>query len=254
MHKTTFVAFLAGALVILAGCAEGLPERHLAATRQADESAVKVEATRQYLDQQATAQAVAIGATATAAAVASEGEELRLERERDLQPVKTWGWVILGVAVITAAGAVGWRFTDVLADRARLVRRRPDEGEPILILRTSGGDLAYRLPLRHPTSDSERLAGPEEQAAATMRQQAANAIQAQQVGKIAAAKHGQAGRKVLMLPSGQSRQAIRRPDRRQEEGLLGVTKASRLDQAVESGMVPPPLARAIDGQWEEIDD
>jgi hypothetical protein len=252
MHKTTFVAILAGAL-ILAGCGEGLPERHLAATRQADESAVKVEATRQYLDQQATAQAVAIGATATAAAVASEGEELRLERERDLQPVKTWGWVILGVAVIMAAGAVGWRFTDVLADRARLVRRDPDEGEPILILRTTGGDVAYRLPLRHPTSDSERLAGPEEQAAATMRQQAANAIQAQQVGKIAAAKHGQAGRRVVMLPAGQSRQAIRKP-KAKETGLLGVTQATELDQAVSAGMVPDPLARAIEGQWEAIDD
>jgi sRNA-binding protein len=237
-------------LLLLVGCGEGLPERHLAATRQAEESAVKVEATRQHLDQQATAQAVAISATATAAAVASEGEELRLERERQLQPVRTWGWVIVGVSVVTAVGAVGWRFTEVLADRARLVRRRPDEGEPVLLI----GNCKYELPLRHPTSSSARLADPEEQAQATMRQQTANALQARQAAKIVAARHGKdTTRKVLMIPAPQSRRAIRRPGR-QVPGLLDVIEAPPLDQAAESGLLPRKLAASIEGRWREVDD
>jgi sRNA-binding protein len=240
------------ALLLLVGCGEGLPERHLAATRQAEESAVKVEATRQHLDQQATAQAVAISATATAAAVASEGEELRLERERQLQPVRTWGWVIFGVSVVTAVGAVGWRFTEVLADRARLVRRQPDEGESILLIRTADGHLAYDLPLRHPTSSSARLADPEEQAQATMRQQTANALQARQAAKIVAARHGQdTTRKVLMIPAPQSRRAIRRPGQR-ESGLVGVAQLSELDGAIEAGMLPKQLANAINAEWQEV--
>jgi hypothetical protein len=161
---------------------------------------VAVEATRQYLSERATAQAVAVQATATAVAVRSEGETLKLERQRELQAVKTWGWIALGLAVIMAFGAIGWRAAGVIEDRARLVRRGPDEGEPILILRTPGGDVAYRLPLRHPTSDSERLAGPEAQERAVMRQQTANALQARQAAKITAAKHN-AGRRVVMLPS-----------------------------------------------------
>jgi hypothetical protein len=233
-------------LLLLVGCGEGLPERHLAATRQAEESAVKVEATRQHLDQQATAQAVAISATATAAAVASEGEELRLERERQLQPVRTWGWVIFGVSVVTAVGVVGWRFTEVLADRARLVRRRPDEGEPVLLI----GNCKYELPLRHPTSSSARLADPEEQAQATMRQQTANALQARQAAKIVAARHGQT-RQVLMIPAPQSRQALRRPGRR-ESGLVGVAQLNELDGAIEAGMLPKQLANAIDAEWQEV--
>jgi hypothetical protein len=234
-------------LLLLVGC-EGLPERHLAATRQAEESAVKVEATRQHLDQQATAQAVAISATATAAAVASEGEELRLERERQLQPVRTWGWVIFGVSVVTAVGVVGWRFTEVLADRARLVRRRPDEGEPVLLI----GNCKYELPLRHPTSSSARLADPEEQAQATMRQQTANALQARQAAKIVAARHGKdTTRQVLMIPAPQSRRALRRPGRR-ESGLVGVAQLSELDGAIEAGMLPKQLANAIDAEWQEV--
>jgi sRNA-binding protein len=236
-------------LLLLVGC-EGLPERHLAATRQAEESAVKVEATRQHLDQHATAQAVAISATATAAAVASEGEELRLERERQLQPVRTWGWVIFGVSVVTAVGVVGWRFTEVLADRARLVRRRPDEGESILLIRTADGNLAYELPLRHPTSSSARLADAEEQAQATMRQQTANALQARQAAKIVAARHGQT-RQVLMIPAPQSRRAIRRPGRR-ESGLVGVAQLNELDGAIEAGMLPKQLANAINAEWQEV--
>ena len=241
-------------LLLLAGCGEGLPERHLAATREAEESAVKVEATRQHLDQQATAQAVAISATATAAAVASEGEELRLERERQLQPVRTWGWVIFGVSVVTAAGAVGWRFTGVLEDRARLVRRRPDEGESILLIRTPSGNLAYELPLRHPTSSSDRLADAEQQAQATMRQQTANALQARQAAKIVAARHSKGEtRQVLMIPAPRSRRAIRRPGRR-EPGLVDVIEAPPLEQAVESGLLPRKLAASIKGRWREVED
>jgi hypothetical protein len=104
-----------------------------------------------------------------------------------------------------------------------LVRRDPDEGEPILILRTTGGDVAYRLPLRHPTSDSERLAGHEAQERAVMRQQTANALQARQAAKITAAKHGQAGRRVVMLPS------QKRTPREYEDPQLPPIKVRRPD-------------------------
>jgi hypothetical protein len=192
---------------------------------------------------------VAISATATAAAVASEGEELRLERQRQLQPVRTWGWVIFGVSVMTAVGVVGWRFTGVLEDRARLVRRRPDEGESILLVRTTDGNLAYDLPLRHPTSSSRRLADPVEQAKATMRQQTANALQARQAAKIVAARHQQP--QVKMLPTSRSQHALRRPGA-QESGLTDVAQLSELDGAIEAGMLPKQLANAIDTEWREV--
>jgi hypothetical protein len=147
---------------------------------------------------------------------------------------------------------VGWRFTEVLADRARLVRRRPDEGESILLIRTADGHLAYDLPLRHPTSSSARLADPEEQAQATMRQQTANALQARQAAKIVAARHGKdTTRKVLMIPAPQSRRAIRRPGA-QESGLVGVAQLRELDGAIEAGMLPKQLADAIDTEWREV--
>jgi len=243
---------LALALVLLVGCGEGLPEQHLAATREGQRVAVEVEATRQYLGQQATAQAVAISATATAAAVQSEGERLRLEKRRARQPVSTWGPVL--AVLVAAMGCVwmGWRFAQVAEDRARLVRRRPDEGESILLIRTPAGNLAYELPLRHPTSSSARLADAEEQAQATMRQQTANALQARQAAKIVAARHSKGEtRKVLMIPAPRSRRAIRRPGTR-ESGLVGVAQLSELGGAIEAGMLPKQLADAIDAEWREV--
>lgn len=242
----------AGVLAVaLAGCGEviAVPERRLAATRQAEQVAVEVEATRQYLGQQATAQAVAVQATATAAAVRSEGEELQLARQRQLQPVKTWGWVVFGVAVAGAAGVVGWRVAGVYVDRIRLVRRGPNEGEPILII---DGE-TYALPLRHATSDSRRLADAETQERAVMRQQAANALQARQAAKITAAKHGDGQRRLVVLPGQTHHSRLRKPDNR-EPGLRGVARASSIDRARESGFLPGPLADAIEGRWEEVED
>jgi len=231
------------------GCGEGLPEQHLAATREGQRVAVEVEATKQHLNHEATAQAVAISATATAAAVQSEDERLRLEKRRARQPVSTWGPVL--AVLVAAMGCVwmGWKFAHVAEDRARLVRRRPDEGESIIIL--PGGE-RFVLPMRHPTSSSDRLADAEAQDRATMRQQTANALQARQAAKIVAARHGQdTTRKVMMIPAPQSRRALRRPGT-QESGLVGVAQLNELDGAIESGMLPKQLADAIDTEWQEV--
>jgi hypothetical protein len=221
-------------------------ENEALATRQAINSqataqAVAVEGTRQAqnLSTTATAQTVSVATTATMqsaqaavegtaqAAIAISAEataqavQRQTERERITQPLRTFGPWLLAVLALVLVMYLGLKAWTLFEDRKRLVRRRPDEGEPVMIV--SRERLA--LPLRQfrayadMTHQQERapLLAPtvEAQESATMRQQTTNAILAQQAGKIAQAKSGTA--RGMVLPPG--KRSTSRNRRKQVPGL-----------------------------------
>jgi hypothetical protein len=199
----------------------------------------------------ATAGARQERATATAAAILAERERMELQRQRWLQPVRTAGPVLLILAGVVALAWIGWRAAVVIEDRARVIRRRGDEGEPIVLVTRE----RLALPMRqfNPLMVAERgnehapeLAPPEYQEGATARQQAAN---------LETARHAhqhQGSERVIVLPAGEDHQS--RTRRRGEPGLLGVTEATALEDATEAGLLPRPLADAIEAEWREVED
>ncbi|MCP4538107.1 MAG: hypothetical protein GY832_13280, partial [Chloroflexi bacterium] len=137
------------------------------------------------------------------------------------------------------------------------IRRRPDEGEPIIVL----GDERWGLPLRafgpvvDATPGKERvpqLSSIEVQEATTMRQQTANALQARLSGEIARARAKlpiQARGRHRQLPQSSFKPAqLRAPS----PGLVNVVALSDLAEAMEQGVLNSQLAHAIEGQWTAV--
>ena len=204
----------------------------------------------------ATVQAALDNAQATAVQATAASVARLEERERITQPLRTFApWLVglLGVAILVILGFHGWRLFE---DRARLVRRKPDEGEPVMILSRE----RIALPLRQfgPYADLTQgqenapLLAPsvEAQEGTTMRQQTANAIQARQVGAVARAKS-----KAPVIVSGRPRRLPSRqrsPNRVPVPGLVKVVAVGDLAEATEQGILPPRLAKEIEGQWTEV--
>lgn len=244
------------------------------ATAEARNATATVEsrtATAQTASMNATATATREAATATTQAVLDNAQATMVqataqavaranERERVTQPLQTFGpWVLMLLALLalTVLGIYGWRLFE---DRARLVRRKPDEGEPLMLITRE----RVALPLRQfgPYADmahgQERapLLAPsvEAQEGATMRQQTANAIQAQQVGQVAQARYSR-GQTPGLVVQRQARRAQGQPrPRPAEPGLLDVTSVGTLDEATATGTLPPRLAEAIEARWTEIEE
>jgi len=160
--------------------------------------AVRVESTRQAVAFQAEREALDL-----------ERERLDLERERmRAQSVDVFRmalpWVIL-LAGLGAAGLVGWRWLTVWELRARVIRRAPEEGEPIQLLDRDRVALPLRLANAYAdlTRGAERspllAASAEAQERATMRQQAGNLALAGQAAETVKARTG-GGDVTLMLP------------------------------------------------------
>ena len=204
----------------------------------------------------ATVQAALDNAQATAVQATAASVARLEERERITQPLRTFApWLVglLGVAILVILGFHGWRLFE---DRARLVRRKPDEGEPVMILSRE----RIALPLRQfgPYADLTQgqenapLLAPsvEAQEGTTMRQQTANAIQARQVGAVARAKS-----KAPVIVSGRPRRPPSRPrspNRVSVPGLVKVVAVGDLAEATAQGILPPRLAKEIEGQWTEV--
>jgi hypothetical protein len=201
---------------------------------------------------QRAAEAAAFEATAQAIARQSK-------RERVTQPLRAWWmWALLLLAV-PALAWLGWRAARVVEDRARVVRRRADEGEPFVLLEQADaqGNRRIALPLRsfHALMDTGQvpeLPSPEMQDAATMRQQTANAIQARQVGAMARAR-SKAPRVIAGQPVRRLAPRARPASNRQPvPGLVKVVAVSGLEEATAQGIIPPRLAEAIDAEWHEV--
>jgi len=245
----------------------------LEATRTAEARNAQATATAQVQNERATATAASATATMQAAIVAVEGTaqaaqaisaqataqavERQAERERMTQPLRTFGpWALL-LAGLVALALVGWKAWTLFEDRARLVRRGPDEGEPLMLITRERLALPLRQfgPYADMTHRQERapLLAPtaEVQEGATTRQQVSNAILAPQAGKIAEAK-GQGPQKILVLPPG--KRSVSKTRQKRAPGLGRVVAVRSLEDATRQGILPPGLAQAIEGQWEAIDD
>jgi hypothetical protein len=93
------------------------------------------------------------------------------------------------------------------------------------------------------------LTPPAYQEGATARQQAANLETARH-----AHQHQETETRVIMLPAGKAHHSRLRDPQRGEPGLLGVTEATALEDATEAGLLPRPLADAIEAEWREVED
>lgn len=208
-------------------------------------------ATATVQTQQDAAQATVVQATAQAVA--------RLDRrEALLEPVRAVGLILLILAAVFAVGWLGLRAWELLEDRARLVRRRPDEGEPIMILdrerialplRQWGAyaDMTYgeeRAPMLAPSAEAQERT--------TARQQTVNLEHAHQTSDVVRARRQPKQRtKTVIFPSGTPLPPPRRRNTR-EGGLVGVRQLGDLRAAATAGLIAPHLADAIDAEWEEV--
>ena len=197
---------------------------------------------------EATAQAgAAIAVDATSQAVQRE-----TDRQRITQPLLTFGPWLLAVLAVVAVVYIGFRAWQLFEDRRRLVRRRADEGEPIMIISRERIALPARSfgvynDLTHGQENAPLLAPTiEAQEAATGRQQAVNAIHAQQVAAIAEAQSTREPEKhiTVMLPEQTGRQ-VSKGRRKTEAGLIG---------PLTDDAIPPKLLEAITAQWEVVED
>jgi len=226
-----------------------------AESRQATATRQALDATATAEHDQATATAVQVianvqGTQAAADAFAVEATrqaiDRQAERERVTQPLRAWwAWALLALAIPVLL-YLGWRAAKTLEDRARVIRRKADEGEPFVMLeQDNSGNRRIALPLRSfnallDTGEVPALPAPEHQDAATMRQQTANAIQARQVAATVKA------RKAPALP--------RPAQRRRVPGIIKVVSVGSLEEATQQGILPPRLVETIEGQWSEIDE
>jgi chemotaxis protein histidine kinase CheA len=216
--------------------------REAQATANAQATATRVAATATAESWQAASNATAINATAQAVARQNE-------REKNTQALTTFaGWFVAGLAVVLA-GVVAYLFLPILARRAQVIRRRRDEGEPLIVMERDPetGLQRVMLPLRSfgPVANDEAPA-PGFQDRATARQQAANLM-------LARNAHRAPPRRVHKIaPPPPQRGA--RPARRRRDvpGLVRVVDVGSLAEASESGMIPKRLVEAIDTEWEVL--
>jgi chemotaxis protein histidine kinase CheA len=242
--------------------------RRATATAQSERAtatarAYSIQTTATTESQIATATVVARQDAASATAVqATAAAVARLDRrEALLEPVRAVGVLLVILCGIGGVGYLGLRIWNLIEDRGRVIRRQPDEGEPIVVLDRE----RIALPMRQfgsyadMTRGSERAPmlapSPELQERATARQQTVNLEHASQTGDVVKARHQPKKEKVrnVIFPGGVPLPPPRMRGR-PEQGLRGVRTIGALDQAAADGVLPPQLAQAIEGQWEEMGD
>jgi len=217
---------------------------HEMATGTARQWAANVQGT------QAAAEARAIRAT-------DEAIDRASYREQITQPLRAWwGWALLILAVPCLVW-LGWQAAKVINDRARVVKRRPDEGEPFVLLeqRDREGNRRIALPLRSfnalmDTGNVPALPSPEMQDTVTMRQQTANAIQARQTAATVKARKAHKSKAPRVMAQGARRALPAGAQRRRRApGLVKVVSVESLNDAIREGILSPRLAETIKGQW-----
>lgn len=196
-------------------------------------------ATRAAWELQATQTAVHASALATAEAARAEQARLEAERERLTYPVRAYGpWVMI-IATFALMIWAARRLTRAVENRIRAIPRDPRGDAPILVLPLQGGgevivdpDRSFgpALEIRGGVAQPQ-LAPPDYQAAVTARDQA--------VDLVNRGLPGQAPRR-RRLPPGF------------DGGLRRVMVLRRLDQAAMAGILPPPMAQALEADWRRV--
>jgi ElaB/YqjD/DUF883 family membrane-anchored ribosome-binding protein len=230
MSKLTILAVILALAVVLTACGSDELE---AVRAEATRTATALEATRTALDLQGQALAL----------------ERKAARDRALDPfVMAMPWVILAVGLASFL-YVGYRLLQVWEARARLVRRRPEEGEPVMLLDKD----RFALPLRSSNVYADLARGVERspllaesadlQERATARQQAGNLALAGQAARVVAARSGHEPQTVIMLPDESRHEPAQLPspspvrvvEPAEVRGWLGDVEHALLPEVVEDG-------------------
>lgn len=212
------------------------------ATTDAIAWAQAATATRAAWEVDATATRTTYEAVATAQAAQSEKARLEAERARLVYPVKAYGpWALLAVASALLVWA-GYRLTRAAETRVRAIPRDARGDAPILVLPLQNGETVIDpdrsfgpvLEVRPDGVSQPQLAPAEYQAQVTGRDQAVDLMSRGLPGQAAAR-----GRRRL-LPNFAT------------GGLRRVMVLRRLDQAAAAGVLPPPMAQALETDWQRI--
>ncbi|WP_376791491.1 hypothetical protein [Thermoflexus sp.] len=211
----------------------------MAATATAAAWSQSATATRSAWEVGATGTAVHAAAAATAQAAQAEQARLVAERERLTYPLRAYGpWVMAFTMFFLMAWAAR-RLVRAAENRIRAIPRDTRGDAPILVLPLQGGgevivdpDRSFgpALEIRGGVAQPQ-LAPPDYQAAVTARDQA--------VDLVNRGLPGQAPRR-RRLPPGF------------EGGLRRVMVLRRLDQAAMAGILPPPMAQALEADWRRV--
>lgn len=201
----------------------------------------------------ATATKGAANAIATAQAAQAETEKLRADRQRMLQPILTYGpWVLL-LALVCVLVYGGFRLLKVFEDRKRVVETQRGE---ILIVNGS----RVGMPTRNwsPVLDIETAPARQpdslQQDDTTRRDQITGAIRAAHPPAESRGNRGTSiARRQREATHLLQRTSRSRRDRRPFRGAPGIGRIvvlKRIDHAIQGGIVPPNLARAIEQDWQ----
>jgi len=237
------------------------------ATATAEARNAEATSTAQVQNERATATAASATATMVAAmqaveataqhsqSVALDATSQAVRRETDrqnmTQPLLTFGPWLLALAGLVAVVYIGIKAWTLFEDRARLVRRRADEGEPMMIINRERMALPLRqfgpyVDMTHGSEHAPLLAPTiEAQEGTTTRQQAANVIHAQQAGQIAEAKSKREPERHVTVVMPEKARQVSKGRRKTEAGLLG---------PLTDDAIPPKLLEAITAQWEIVED
>lgn len=211
------------------------------ATADAIAWAQAATATRAAWEIGATATRTTYEAVATAQAAQAEKARLEAERARLTYPVKAYGpWVLLAVAFALLVWA-GYRLTLAGERRLRAIPRDARGDAPILSTLTRKGEtitdpdlMLYPVLEIRPNGVSQpQLAPAEYQAQVKARDQAVDLMSRGLPGQAAA-------RSKRRLPPNFA------------GGLRRVIVLRRLDQAAVAGVLPPPMAQALEADWQRI--
>ena len=199
----------------------------------------------------ATATKGAANAVATAQAAQAEQEKLRADRQRVLQPLTTYGpWALLVVAL----GFAGWgayRLLRTFEDRKRVIETPTGQ---IIVVRGSRVAMPTRnwAPMMDMDERPALAADHHEQDDVTRRDQITGAIRAAHPpvnsgGSTASTRKRREATQLLQ------QHASSRSQTRSFGGAPGIGRIvvlKRIDHAIQGGIVPPNLARAIEQDWQ----
>jgi hypothetical protein len=201
----------------------------------------------------ATATKGAANAIATAQAAQAETQKLRADRQRMLQPILTYGpWVLL-LALVCILVYGGFRLLKVFEDRKRVVETQRGE---ILIVNGSRVGMPTRnwspvldigvLPAIQPDSLQQDDTTRRDQITGAIRATHAPAESSDNRGGSITRRQREATQLLQHTP--RSERNLR--SFRGAPGIGRIVVLKRIDHAIQGGIVPPNLARAIEQDWQ----
>lgn len=200
-------------------------EIQAAGTAQAGQATATAAAV--LFSQEATATTQALQALSTVQAAEAAQEVLALRREAMINDVRAWVPWVLGIAGVVLVLWGFYRLIRAAEQRARFVTVKPDEREVILLDGAAVQPDRSFVPVLSYATPQQALPTPDDQRETTQRAQAVALIRA----------------------SGGNPRAVAETAQPRVPGLAPVREFRTLRHATEAGILPPPLAEAIEAKW-----